>query len=99
MPNSRARNTQVKNAQASIPTAPVAVVEKTVEEVATAPVQKAPEVNRDKSVKAINNGARYVVNLAGYGYGGAWPSKAVYTIPMGVFMDCVKNGANLAMVA
>jgi hypothetical protein len=110
--SNRNDSNRVRQAQASIPSAPAqptpadneedailkSIVNRSFAVVAEKPHQSAPVINLNKSVKAINNGPRFPINLTGYGYGGAWPTKAVYTIPMGVFMDCCADGKNLVLV-
>jgi hypothetical protein len=59
---------------------------------------KTPAINPGVSVKAINFGNPFPCDLSAWGYGYKWPSGAVYTIPMGVYLDLLKKGMNGAEV-
>jgi len=50
------------------------------------------KLNKNTPVKARNAGAPFVYDLSRWGYGQRWPTGAVYTIPMDVYMDCLKKG-------
>ena len=59
---------------------------------------KTPDLNRGESVRVMNAGDPFPVDLSAYGYGYKWPTNAVYTIPMHVYLDCLKRGMNGAQV-
>lgn len=64
-------------------------------EEATPPVENAPvapEVQRDRSVKVRNQGKPFPCDLLQYGYGMRWPTNAVYTLPLSVYMKLLSEG-------
>ena|SRR5687768_13784763 len=46
----------------------------------------------DKMVRVINQGAPFLCDLTMYGYGGRWPTNAVYTIPTSKFVELLTQG-------
>lgn len=48
--------------------------------------------NPNKPVLVRNEGEPFAVDLQRYGYGSRWPTGAVYTIPTGVYVQCLKDG-------
>lgn len=61
----------------------------------TPPVENAhvaPEIQKDKSVKVRNQGKPFLCDLMQYGYGMRWPTNAVYTIPLSVYLKLLKDG-------
>lgn len=65
-----------------------------VEEPETEP-KEAPvpsSFNPDAPVQVRNDGSDFRVDLLSFGYGKVWPTGAVYTIPAGLYMECLKKG-------
>ncbi len=49
--------------------------------------QELTETQLNKAVRVQNIGKPFSCDLTGYGYGTRWPSKAVYFIPVKVFLN------------
>lgn len=54
--------------------------------------------NPNKPVRARNEGKPFLVDLLQYGYGLRWPTGAVYTIPSGVYVECLQKGMKGVLV-